>query len=445
MDAAANDRWNLVAEACTFAFPLVLCDATARATTEKPQADGAPMTNRLLHSRRLADADTRSVVTPNVDTLYTQTFFDLGDQAYVLHKPAADRFFSVELLDAWTNAAAILGTAGDTEDARTYLLTGPAFAGSVPSDPDLVHVPLPTSRAWMIARTVVFGADDYPNVYRLQDAMKLLPYRAFAQSGLERPTPASDYSSDLAFVPIRHVVGLSIQQFFDTANALMVANPPAPDDAPLLERLRPLGVGPGLAFDASLLGEGVDERWRALLGGLTASLLEQTTEYISRWGVWHVYNTPIAEFGTAYAYRALIALGGLGANPVSVAVYPKAETDSAGERLDGTHAYRIHFEAASLEPAGPHGFWSITAYGEDNFLIDNELDRYAVNDRSGAVPNVDGSLDILVQAARPQDERLLPNWLPVRDKPFHVHLRIYLPTADVLAGTWKAPRIERVD
>jgi hypothetical protein len=38
-----------------------------------------------------------------------------------------------------------------------------------------------------------------------------------------------------------------------------------------------------------------------------------------------------------------------------------------------------------------NGFWSLTAYGADVFLVPNELDKYSVGDRS-AITYQDGSL-----------------------------------------------------
>lgn len=113
----------------------------------------------------------------------------------------------------------------------------------------------------------------------------------------------------------------------------------------------------------------------------------------------------IAEFGTEYKFRALIAINGIAANPAAVAIYPKAYQDSDGETLSGSNAYTIHFDKDALPPTEPNGFWSITAYGSDNLLIDNPLNRYCINDRSGFVLNEDGSLNILVQSSQPEAAR----------------------------------------
>lgn len=66
----------------------------------------------------------------------------------------------------------------------------------------------------------------------------------------------------------------------------------------------------------------------------------------------------------------------------------------------------------------------MTAYGEDNFLIDNPISRYCVNDRSGLHRNADGSVDVTLSKDAPEDTT---NWLPVSDEKFHLFLRIYKP------------------
>ena len=161
-------------------------------------------------------------------------------------------------------------------------------------------------------------------------------------------------------------------------------------------------------------------------------------QFSNQLGQWSYFGAPIGDFGTEYAYRALVALAGLGANTVDVALYPKTAVDADGEPLTGEKSYILHFE--SLPPVLDGGFWSVTAYGEDDFLIDNPLDRYCVNDRSGLKVNEDGSVDVIVSKTAPEDTT---NWLPVADGGFHLYLRIYTPDMDAI-GSWTAPVVSVV-
>ena len=89
-------------------------------------------------------------------------------------------------------------------------------------------------------------------------------------------------------------------------------------------------------------------------------------------------------------------------------------------------------------------FWSVTAYGADDFFIDNPIGRYALGDRDPLVYNPDGSLDLLVQADAPPPQ-LERNWLPVRSGvPSLLNARLYWPQAVALDGSWNMPAVERL-
>jgi hypothetical protein len=89
-----------------------------------------------------------------------------------------------------------------------------------------------------------------------------------------------------------------------------------------------------------------------------------------------------------------------------------ADADSDGERLSGRHVYWIHFKAGQLPPVEEPGYWSLTAYDEDGFLMRNPLDRYKVSGWDANLRrNEDASLDLYIQHT-PPDEPRLNNYLP---------------------------------
>jgi hypothetical protein len=112
--------------------------------------------------------------------------------------------------------------------------------------------------------------------------------------------------------------------------------------------------------------------------------------------------------------------------------------------LNGKHKYRIHFDAKQLPPV--KAFWSITAYGANEFLIDNPLQRFALGDRDDLRYNSDGSLDIWIQAEAPANADMKNNWLPVKtNAPFLLNARLYWPKEDALNLKWQMPPVERLD
>lgn len=385
---AASEIQTLLEEAYLYAFPLVLVDATKTVSTnaKTPSANRAPV-NQFIHARKLLDASSRTVVSPNVDTIYTQAWLDVSAEPQIYVVPETDRFFNVQVLDAWTNTAAVLEAPG------AYAIAYSGWEGTLPEG--VRRIDVPTRTVWTIARIMLSGPD---------------------------AAPEGSYSPENDFVPVEKVLAMTPQEFFDTANRLMETDPPAEADAPLLRSLAALSVGPGERFDASVLGPLGGLRWKRMLLQLKSSLRAQAARYARQMGQWTYYGDPIGDFGTAYDYRTMVALMGLGANTTDVAIYPRTSTDSTGADLTGKKTYTLHFDA--LPPTVGTGFWSVTAYGEDNFLIDNPISRYCVNDRSGLHRNPDGSIDVTLSKDAPEDTT---NWLPVSDEKFHLFLRIYKP------------------
>ena len=191
-------------------------------------------------------------------------------------------------------------------------------------------------------------------------------------------------------------------------------------------------------FDTSVLTGDVAENWKTMLTEVRLKLIKEGQKFSKKLGQWDYFGEPIGDFNTEYAYRALVALAGLGANTVEVALYPKIEQDADGNTLTGEKSYILHFESYPQVLEG--GFWSVTAYGDDDFLIDNPIDRYCINDRSGLQANDDGSVDVILSEDAPQNTI---NWLPVGAGGFHLFMRIYTPDMDALK-TWMAPTITEI-
>ena len=131
--------WEQVSEAYIYAFPLVLTNATKTMSTNTDgSVTGRAPVNQINHAKKLADASFRTVVTPNVDTLYSQAWLDIGAEPMVYLLPETDRFCNVQLLDAWTNTAAVLDRAG------AYAIALPSWAGELPENVTRVDVPTET-------------------------------------------------------------------------------------------------------------------------------------------------------------------------------------------------------------------------------------------------------------------------------------------------------------
>lgn len=129
--------------------------------------------------------------------------------------------------------------------------------------------------------------------------------------------------------------------------------------------------------------------------------------------------------------------------PVNVpqeAMYWTSSRDGAGHVLSGEHNYVMHFPAGQLPPN--NAFWSLTMGDAKNRFVANPISRYSVSDRSGLVPNVDGSTDIYIQNTVPVGHE--SNWLPAPSGNFVLWMRVYIPGAAILNGEYKVPPIVKV-
>lgn len=129
--------------------------------------------------------------------------------------------------------------------------------------------------------------------------------------------------------------------------------------------------------------------------------------------------------------------------PINVpaeAMYWWTNSDGAGHALDGQRDYTLHVPHGQLPPND--AFWSLTMGDAHNHFVANPLKRYSVSDRSGLVPNADGSVDIYLQRTAPAVHE--SNWLPAPAGNFILWLRVYIPGAAILNRTYTVPPVVKV-
>lgn len=435
-----KDKIMLGAEAYLYGYPLVMME-----TTRIQSAKYIGPENQLRMVRQFPNAQFKEVVRPNVDTLYTTAFISMKEGPWAFEMPANNkRYELMPFMDAWTNVFASPGTRTSGNQGVTYLLAGPEWNGQVPKGMTLLKSP--TDMVWLIGRTQTNGTADFATVHELQNRLRLTkwpqpPDSLSASTDSKRDAQAGwQVSTEPSLPPVAQMKALNTTEFFNRLMKLMVSNPPSPEDAPLLARLAQLEIKPGQAVHLSAsnalsfsLG-----RWIANQRVMKALNIKAQD------GSWSYPPLNLGRYGTDYNTRAAVAMVGLGANLPEDAVYPNTALDHQGQALNGKHRYRLHFAANALPPV--KAFWSITAYGADEFLIDNPLQRFAIGDRDPLVFNADGSLDLWVQATPPSQKEAAANWLPVQmGAPFLLNARLYWPEDKALNGQWKMPVVERLN
>ena len=420
-----------------YGFPLMefLRVRAEETSVRAPNTAGDAPLNTFSNALRFADASERTIVAPNVDTLYSIAQLDLGKGPIVLEHPdMGKRYFTFELVDPYTNVIGYVGARTTGSKAGRFAISwtkkpGHAVAG-------VRTIKSPYRRVWVIGRTLVDGgAPDLKRARALMRQYALVPLRR-----LDNPPAPLRVRRGLRPKGATEPTGLA---FLDALGDALRDNPPPARDASFLAGLSALGIGPGKKpSQAGLspaqldgLRDGLAQAAAQLPGAARGMVLSRAAQG----GGWSFTQRNIGNYGTDYEQRAQIAVVGLGANTEAEAMYPTALTDASGNLLDGTKTYRLVFPPGQAPPN--RAFWSLTMYDIAGYLVPNAEHRYAIgSSHPPLVKRRDGSIVVVLSHDKPK-ERLV-NWLPAPATAFRLTLRIYRPTRRALSGAWKPGPIQ---
>jgi len=183
-----------------------------------------------------------------------------------------------------------------------------------------------------------------------------------------------------------------------------------------MPRARNLLTSTGLVVLSVVLG----------LGSAALSIRIVSRRGAIRIGPWATSTTVGSREAGMYE-RAAVAIHALFVLNRAETIYYRAHVDDSGRELDARCDYQIRGRPLDSR------WWSITAYGSDEFLIANAQDRYSFN-MANLAREPDGSFFIRA-SSRPQPG----NWLPLGGKG-HVSftLRLYVPSAEIAAHLERA-------
>ena len=396
--------------------------------------------NQIANMPRVYTPEDTAVQTPNSDTPYSMVGLDLRTEPIVLIVPPMDdgRYFSVQLIDAYTFNFAYIGSRTTGNDGSSYLIAGPGWQG--PTPPGVTQViRSETNLAFAIYRTQLFFPGDLANVSKIQAGYKVQPLSKFLGAPSSTPAPAIDF-----FPPLTLEEQKTSPEFFNELNIILQFCPTNPSETSLMANFSKINVGAGMNFDYSNLSPDMQT---AITGGMADAWADQVALQ-KQVDAGQVKSGDM--FGTRdylnnnYLYRMEGAIVGIYGNSKEEAIYPLYTVDSNGQKLDGANNYTLHFAPGQLPPA--NGFWSITMYQlPSSLLYANTLNRYLIN--SPMLPQLktdaDGGLTLYIQHDSPGAD-LESNWLPAPNGPFMVVMRIYWPKPEALNGTWTPSQIQQV-
>lgn len=430
-------------EAYIYAFPMIDMYRIEYAYfVDSSNAEYKAPWNQIKNIPKVFTPDDKAVQTPNSDTPYSMVGIDLRTEPMVLTIPKIEknRYFSVQLINSYTNNFDYIGSRTTGNDGGVFMLAGPNWKGKTPEGITKVFNS-ETELVLAIYRTQLFDPSDLDNVIAVQKGYKVEPLSTFLDKLAPKSAAAINFIKPLT--PAEQKASL---EAFNILNFLLQYCPTDPSEKELMARFAKIGIGAGKTIDFDKLSpevktameEGIKEVWsvdfaafmkKVEAGEITGGQVFGTREYLKN----------------NYLFRMGGAVLGIFGNSENEAIYPMYSTDESGKLLDATsNKYILHFAADELPPV--HAFWSLTMYElPSSLLVANPINRYLLN--SPMLPEFkfdeDGGLTFYVQNASPGKDKE-SNWLPAPKASFRAVLRLYWPKETALDGSWKNPPMQSV-
>lgn len=440
---------EIAEEAYIYGYSLITTEITRVQMTNVPKVEAlrGPM-GQFVNVSRYPPADYRGVSAPNADTLYSVAWLDLGSGPIVFsHPDMGKRFYLFPMYSQWMPVVASPGSRTAGEGAKKYLITGPTWKGVVPDG--MERIKSPTRFLVILGRTYCTGTpEDYEAVHALQAQYKLEPLKSYGKPYTPPPAkvdPNPGFS--MTAKPQDVINDMDVSKYFNMMARLMSDSAyPAPEDAPMMIKLAKLGFEPGTPFVMSKLAPDVQDALKKVPKIAYEKIIAQQKTGGKMVNGWMI-PAAAGRYGTDYLARALIAAVGWPANLPEDAVYPVAQVDGDGKKLNGANKYTITFAKGQAPPVD--GFWSITMYFDDAgwWFYPNELNKFTVSMRNNPQLNADGSLTLYFQNESPGKEKEA-NWLPAPKGDFILTMRLYWPkpqNPSIFNGSWVIPPVTKVN
>ena len=283
--------------------------------------------NQIRNIPRVYTPDDKAVQTPNSDTPYSMLGMDLRAEPIVLTVPPIEkeRYFSVQLIDAYTFNFDYIGSRATGNDGGSFLIAGPGWKGETPKGVKKV-IRSETELVLAAYRTQLFNPGDLDNVKKVQAGYKVQPLSAFLGQPAPTAAPAIDFIKPLTPAEQR-----TSPEFFNILNFVLQFCPTNPSETELMARFAKIGVGAGKTFDAGKLSPEVKTAIEQGMADAWADLAELQKRIDAK------EVTSGDMFGTReylknnYLYRMAAAVLGIYGNSKQEAMYPIYAVDSDGK------------------------------------------------------------------------------------------------------------------
>lgn len=410
------------------------------------------------------DAKTR-ITTPNSDLIYGMAFANLGETGPLVFE-APPKLQDI-LLDFWqrpmpVDGGEFFGDVGlpgpDGGKGGKVLMLPPGYRGDVPSGYYVYRSG--TNSAFIFLRSFY---QDPKNTTPAVDVIMQSRIYPLDQQASAKPMSFPDASgkslnmlprnSIAAFEQLKQLLDVERTALADPDWLGMLAGIGISADRPFTPDGRThaiLDAAADTAYKMSrVIGlasgtDGVDYRvyadrkWLNPVNNMHSRWPNSATDlgFLARAGDYRALAARIWFFTDYYS----ISPGMVSMTPGKGAFYMIAFEDADGDPLVGERGYKVHLPKDI--PAAL--FWSVTLYDAANASgLDNGQPFPSLGKLDRPQQNADGSTDLYLGPEAPQGRG--GNWLAtVPGKGFFAILRLYLPTAPAIDGSWKPGNLEKV-
>lgn len=375
--------------------------------------------NRFQNIRHLADDTYTDHPTINNDTLHLQGWLDVAAEPVIISVPEMDkgRYWILHTMDMGHYTTSMIGSRTRETKGGHFMFAAQDWKGEVPGSVTEV-IRVDSNLVKLMGRIMATDAEDQKTALKYMDDWNVRTLSAY----LGEPGPKAkertyldpaktNWLQRVNFVLCDGTMGNADKKWLDQYKTVGLA--PCKKDF-TKEQLAAAKKGEALGLKhikdlaPQLTTSGKSLGTREQLGDGPRDLFAVGT-YVGQWGL-----------------------------PPDESVYLKEGTASDGKNINGANgkSYRITFKAPDVSQ-----FWSFTVYASDNrFMAHNAINRHSRGDRT-LKPDADGNYTIELSAKGDESN---PNFLPIPEKDAYIVMRLYGPSKEVQAGSYKFPAIEVV-
>lgn len=440
-----------------YLFNYFLLNEWGKESAENPTAPQDAL-NKFFHMQTLTTAEYRDGGSPNNDTAYSLSWFYVNQEPIIFTIPAIDRYHTFEIVSFTSDNYAYMGTRSTGMEGGNYAIVPPGWQGTLPEGVEFL-AEAQTKWSFILGRTLVQDMADMPNVIKLQQQYKMTALSNWGEVEHRRPSHPpipnlspkytamfADKSQGFRAI-LADLVKNNPQQYLELVNQSMkFGGVPASQQHDLLQ-YREVGFGVDAAPTPKDFVQGRD---LGIALGLLDTINSIKTNYGSKMANgWRILDPSLGRAGDSGHYlirSGLQSLGGIVVNDAVEAMYIVLSDDvnkPGSQEPVGSDNHVLHFSKDQIPEV--KGFWSLTLYDPSNNLVDNELDRYSLGDRSPSLRyDDDGGLTLYIGHQPPTDKANRGNWLPAPESEFYLIMRTYLPGEEIIAQRWTPPAMTLV-